>query len=114
MVDFMQLKYENPNLEQSQIANQLRYSTSTLQSYRNVINMLTSYRINPNNTNKRSKRVSDTNFDNNSHSAPDVKRPRLTSNDLKPTSKNSLLKYNLLKVKTNWMVVEILKLTNTI
>ena len=79
----------------SQIANQLGYSTSTLQRYRNVINMLSPYRINPNNVIKRLKKVSDTNFDNNSHSAPDVKRPRLTSTDLKPISKNPLLKKKL-------------------
>ena len=40
MADFMRMKYENPKLKQSEIANQLGYSTSTLQRYRNDINML--------------------------------------------------------------------------
>ena len=40
MADFMSLKNENPKLKQSGIANQLGYSTSTLQRYRNDINML--------------------------------------------------------------------------
>ena len=31
MADFMRMKYENPKLKQSEIANQLGYSTSTLQ-----------------------------------------------------------------------------------
>ena len=31
MADFMRMKYENPNMKQSAIANQLDYSTSTLQ-----------------------------------------------------------------------------------
>ena len=31
MADFMRMKYENPNVAQSQIANQLSYSTTTLQ-----------------------------------------------------------------------------------
>ena len=31
VADFMRLKYENPELKQSEIANQLSYSTSTLQ-----------------------------------------------------------------------------------
>ena len=54
MADFMRIKYEYPKLKQSEIANKLSYSTSTLQRYRNDINMLSLYRIKPNNTNKRS------------------------------------------------------------
>ena len=55
MADFMRLKYENPKLKQSEIANQLGYSTSTLQRYRNDVN--SPYRIQTNNTNRRSKRL---------------------------------------------------------
>ena len=33
MAGFMRMKYENPKLRQSQIANRLGYSTSTLQRY---------------------------------------------------------------------------------
>ena len=87
MADFMKLKYENPRMKQSQIANQIALSTSTLQGYRNDINRLSPYRNNPNNTNKRTKKASNTNFDNNSHTNHDVKRPQLTSNNLKSTSK---------------------------
>ena len=43
MADFMRLKYENPRMKQSQIANQIGLSTSTLQRYRNDINMLSPY-----------------------------------------------------------------------
>ena len=57
MADFMRVKYDNPKMKQSQIANQLDYSASTLQSYKNDVNMVSPYRINPNNTNKRKKRV---------------------------------------------------------
>ena len=53
MADFMKLKYENPRMRQSEIANQLGMSSSTLQRYRNDINMLSPYRISPNNTKKR-------------------------------------------------------------
>ena len=56
MADFMRVKYENPRLKQSEIANQLGMSSSTVQRYRNEINMLSPYRINPNNTKKRSKK----------------------------------------------------------
>ena len=61
----MRMKYKNPKLKQSEIANQLGYSTSTLQRYRDDINMLPPCRIQPNNTNKPSEKVSNTNFDNN-------------------------------------------------
>ena len=83
MPDFMRVKYENPKLKQSQTGNQIGLSTSTLQRCRNDKNMLSPYKINPNNTNKRTKKTSNTNFDNNSHTNHDVKRPQLTSNDLK-------------------------------
>ena len=38
--DFMRIKYEKPKLKQSEIANPLSYSSSTLQRYRNDINIL--------------------------------------------------------------------------
>ena len=40
MADFLRVKYENPKLKHFEIANQLGYSSSTLQRYRNDINML--------------------------------------------------------------------------
>ena len=83
MADFMRVKYENPKPQQSEIANQLGLSTSSLQRYRNDINMLSPYRIHPNNTNKRTKTAENTNFDNNSHHEHDLK---MTSNDLKTRS----------------------------
>ena len=79
----MPVKYENPKLKQSQTANQIGFSTSTLQRYRNDMNMLSPYRINPNNINKRTKKASNTIFENNSHTNHDVERPQLTSNNLK-------------------------------
>ena len=44
------------------------------------------YRINPNNTKKRTKKALYTHFDNDSHREPDVKRPQMTSNGLKTVS----------------------------
>ena len=58
--------------------------------------MLSPNRIQPNNTNKRTKKASKTNFDNNSHYEHDFKRPQTTSNETVN--------------KTNWKVVEMLKL----
>ena len=67
MAEFMRIKYENTRMKQSEIASQLSKSSSTLQRYRNdiYIYMLSPYRINPNNTSKRTKETSKTNFDNN-------------------------------------------------
>ena len=53
-------------------------SPSTIQRYRNDINMISPYRINPLNVKKQQKK---TKIDNNG----DLKRPQLTSNDLKTT-----------------------------
>ena len=96
MVDFMRVKYENPKLKQSEIANQIS-SPSTLQRYRNDINMLSQYRINSNNTNKRTKKAKKTDFDNNSHqeaaikmTSNDLKRPESTSNEKSQRTKANL------------------------
>ena len=79
MNDFMNIKYQNPKMTQSEISSQLNMSSSTIKRYRNDLNMLSPYRINPINTKKRSKKAK---IDDNS----DLKRPQLTSNDLKITS----------------------------
>ena len=89
MADFMRLKYENPKLKQSEIANQLGDSSSNLQIYRNDINMVSPYKVNPNNTNKRTKKASNTIFNSSSHREPDVKRSQMTLNDLKITQRNT-------------------------
>ena len=86
MADFMRVKYENPNSRQSELANQLGLSSSTVQRYGNDKNMLSPYRIIPNNTKKRSKKALNTHFDEDSHNEADVKRPQMTSNDFKTTS----------------------------
>ena len=83
MVDFMRVKYENLKLKQREIANKLGFSTSTLQIYRNDINMPSPYRIHPNNTNKRTKKAKKTNFYNTSHRYHDLERPQMTSIEFK-------------------------------
>ena len=60
--------------------------------------MLSPYRNNPNNSNERTKKVKNTDFDNNSHYEVDVKRHQMTSNDLKrpqSTSSKTKTKNNL-------------------
>ena len=101
MADFMRLEYENPKMKQSEIANLLSLSSSTIQRYRNDINMLSPYRIQPNNTNKRTKKVKNKDFDNNSHHEADIKRPQMTSNDLKRPQSTSNENSKKTKTKNN-------------
>ena len=103
MIDFMYIKYQNPKKKQSEIANQLNLSSSTLQRYTNDINMLSPYRINTNNTKKQSKKVLITDFDNNSHPEADAKRPQMTSRH-----------HQTKQLRLNCRVVQILKLMDTI
>ena len=79
MNDFMNIKYQNPKMTQSEISSQLNMSSSTIKRYRNDINMLSPYRISPNNVKKRSEKAK---IDNND----EPERPQMTSNDLKITS----------------------------
>ena len=112
MNDFMHIKYQNPKMKQSEIANQLDISASTLQRYRNDINMFSPYRINPNNVKKRPKKVKIDDIG-------DLKRPQMTSNDLKTTSNETFKnKKNKLKGGSNIEIDEhyldnILKNKNT-
>ena len=82
MNDFMHVKYQNPKMKQSEIANHLNMSPSTIPRYRNDINMLSPYRINPNNTKKRSKKAKIDDIS-------DLKRPQMTSNDLETSQSNT-------------------------
>ena len=98
MADFMQLKYGNPKMRQSEIANQLNLSSSTIQRYRKDLNMLSPYRIQSNNINKRIKNAKIINSDNDTQSNHDDKRPQMTSNDIKTSqTKSNRRNKNVLK-----------------
>ena len=79
MNDFLNIKHQNPKMAQSEISSQLNMSRSTIQRYRNDIKMISPYRNNPNNVKKQQKKTKINNND-------DLKRPQLTSNDLKTSS----------------------------
>ena len=83
MNDFMHIKYQNPKMKQSELANHLNMSSSTLQRYRDDINKLSPYRISPNNVKKRSKRAKIDDI-------VDLKRPQMTSNNLESTSNETV------------------------
>ena len=56
MNGFMNIKYQNPRMTQSEKSSQLNMSSSTIQRYRNDINMFSPYIINSNNVKKQQKR----------------------------------------------------------
>ena len=58
MARFMEIKSLNPNLKQNQIAKELGFSSSTLQRYRQDINMLSDSRIPPNSQKRKQKKIS--------------------------------------------------------
>ena len=72
MARFMEIKTVNAKLKQNQIAKELGYSTSTLQSYRNDKNMLSPNRNLPNIT-KRRQKISNTNLDDFSNHEHDLR-----------------------------------------
>ena len=80
MNDFMNIKNQNPKMTQSQISSQLNMSRSTLQRYRNDINMISSYKNNSKNVKKQQKK---TKIDHNA----DLKRPQMTSKQLQMIKK---------------------------
>ena len=79
MNDFMNIKYQNPKMTQSEISSQLNMCPSTIQRYRNDINLISPYKYNPKNVKKQQKKTKINDND-------DLKRPNLTSNDLKTNS----------------------------
>ena len=83
MARFMEVISVNPRVKEDQTAKDLGWSSSTLQRYRQDINMLSTHRLSSN-TDKRKRKIS-----NQEH---DLERPQITSNDLKKpqlTSKES-------------------------
>ena len=105
----MQIKIESPKMKQSETADQLCYSSSTLQRYTNDINKLSPYRIQPNITNKRTEKTSNTHFDINPHGKFDIKRPQTISNDVSEpeTKTKSSKKNNILKAGSVHRTIEI-------
>ena len=99
MAKLMQINFDNSKLKQSEKAYQLGSSSSTLQRYRNDKNV-SPYRIQTNNTNKRSKRVSNTKINNNQHSEHDLKRPQRTSKDLKSFQMTAEFSHEVKAVKS--------------
>ena len=82
MNDFMNVKYQNPKKRQSEIASQLKVSTS-IQRQRNDTNMNSPYRINQNNVKKRTKKDKKDEIADHKGGVDDLDRPQKTSNEKK-------------------------------
>ena len=106
MAKFMQIKFENPKLKQSEIANQLSYTSSNLQRYRNDINRLSFSRIQPNITKKRTKMVLNRKFDKNSLREIDLKRPQMNQNNLAKPDTNTESINKRASIKKNQNIVK--------
>ena len=65
-------------------------SASSIQRQRNDINMLSPYRINPNNVKKLTKKAKIDEITDHKRGVNDLDRPQKTSNDKKTKSKNVL------------------------
>ena len=72
MARFVEIKSVNTNLRYDGMAKELGCSSSTLQRYSQVINMLTPYRI-PTNNYKRRQNTPTTSLDDNSYREHDLK-----------------------------------------
>ena len=57
MAKFMEVKSINPKLKQSEIAQELRILSSTIQRYRREINMLSTYRMPPSSITQDNRRL---------------------------------------------------------
>ena len=82
MANFIEIKSINPKSKQSEIAKELKITTSTLQRYRREGNMLSPYRIPPtSNTHTRKQKTE--------HDLKVISNDlKMTSNDCRTTSKN--------------------------
>ena len=90
MNDFMNIKYQNPKMTQSEISSQLNMSSSTIKRYRNDINMLSPYRNNTNNVKKRLKKAKIDDIGEPKRTQMSSNDSKTTSNDKKTRSKNNL------------------------
>ena len=88
MARFMKIEAMNPNSTQEDIAEEREDSTSSLQRYRQDINMPSLYRI-PHNSHKGRQKITNTNINDNSIGEHDVQRRQMISNVLAKPDTNT-------------------------
>ena len=78
MLDFMEIRSNNPRMTQKQICNQLRFSDSTIKRYRNDMNMNSPY----NRNNYKKKKTKQT---------PDNTKEDISKTDIDDSNKNKII-----------------------
>ena len=90
MLDFMEIRSNNPRMTQKQICNQLGFSDSTIKRYRKDINMDSPY--NRNNYKKKTKKTTDNTTENNKTVIDESSKNRIIEKRIKNRLKNESLK----------------------
>ena len=89
MLDFMEIRSNNPRMTQKQICNQLGTSDSTIKRYRNDINMDSPYNRN-NYKRKKSKKTPDITMENNKTAIDESSKNKIIEKRIKNKPKNEI------------------------
>ena len=99
MLDFMEIRSNNPRMTQKQICNQLGFSDSTIKRYRNDINMDSPYNRN-NYKKKKPKKSPDITTENNKTVIDESSKNKIIEKRLKNRSKNEIKGGNISDIHT--------------
>ena len=99
MLDFMEIRSNNPRMTQKQICNQLGFSDSTIKRYRNDINMDSPYNRN-NYKKKKPKKSPDITTENNKTVIDESSKNKIIEKRLKNRSKNEIKGRNISDIHT--------------
>ena len=89
MLDFMEIRSNNPRMTQKQICNQLGTSDSTIKRYRNDINMDSPYNRN-NYKRKKTKKTPDITTENNKTAIDESSKNKIIEKRIKNRLKNEI------------------------
>ena len=89
MLDFMEIRSNNPRMTQKQICNQLGTSNSTIKRYRNDINMDSPYNRN-NYRRKKTKKTPDITTENNKTAIDESSKNKIIEKRIKNRLKNEI------------------------
>ena len=99
MLDFMEIRSNNPKMTQKQICNQLGTSDSTIKRYRNDINMDSPYNRN-NYKKKKIKKTPDITTENNKAAIDESSKNKIIEKRIKNKLKNDIKGGNISDIHT--------------
>ena len=99
MLDFMEIRSNNPRMTQKQICNQLGFSDSTIKRYRNDINMDSPYNRN-NYKKKKTKKTPDITTENNKTVIDESSKNKIIEKRMKNRLKNETKAGNISDIHT--------------